>query len=117
MWAQAIAALLGAWITAAPDVLGYEGPLRTSDHVVGPTIASFGCVAVWGVTRSLRWVNLPLGLWVVAAAFVLGDGNALVVANDAAAGLLVAGLSTRRGSLRHPIGGGWRTALPARGAP
>lgn len=108
MWAQAINAVLGIWIMAAPGVLGYGGPAATGSHIAGPAIATFATVAMWEVTRGLRWLNVPLGLWLVTAPLVI-DQPAVAGITSAAAGALVIGLSLVRGRLKHPYGGSWRS--------
>lgn len=55
-------------------------------------------------------MNLPLGIWVLCAAFLLDHGsirNALAIATTGAA---IAGLAAVPGRVRHRIAGGW-TAL------
>jgi hypothetical protein len=106
VWAQLACTALGVWLMAAPQVLGYHGAARTNDHVVGPLVATFACVAAWEATRSVRWVNLPLGAWLVLAPWVLGGGW-FEAAHGTAAGLAVAALALARGETRQKLGGGW----------
>ncbi len=72
MWAQSISAALDFWLIAAPAVLGYGGAARTNDRIVGPLIASVALIAVWEVTRPVRWANIPLGLWLILAPWLVG---------------------------------------------
>ena len=111
MWAQLASCLLGVWLMAAPAVLGYGDPARTSDHIVGPLAASFAFVAVWQVTRSLRWANLPLGAWLLVAPWVLGY-ELVPLLNSSAVGLLLMGLACVRGKVTQRFGGGWASLLP-----
>jgi hypothetical protein len=50
MWAQLINALLGMWLMAAPAVLGYIGPARTNDRIIGPLAAGAALIAIWETT-------------------------------------------------------------------
>ena len=68
--------------------------------------ASFAAVALWEATRSLRWVNLALGLWLLAAPWAL-DSGWTALANSTVVGVLLMSLSLVRGRLRHRFGGGW----------
>jgi hypothetical protein len=107
MIAPILSTLVGLGLMAAPGVLGYGGAARTSDHIVGPIVATFACVAIWEVTRSARWVNVPLGLWLLIAPWVLGYGgtpmwNALIC------GAAAVGLACVRGRTKHRFGGGWK---------
>lgn len=112
MWPHFIAAMLGVWVTASPDVLGFGRPAATSAWITGPLVASLATVAMWGATRPVRWANVPLGLWLAAAPLVLGH-SAAAAASGAACGLLIAGLSAVRGRLRHRFGNGWAAAWKA----
>ncbi|HEX5385691.1 MAG TPA: hypothetical protein VFW66_03205 [Gemmatimonadales bacterium] len=114
MWAQAVSALLGIWLMAAPAVLGVGGGARDNDLVVGPIAAAIGIVAVSEVTRPVRRVNLVIGLWLVLVAWAFGGGAAARV-NDAAVGLLLIGLATVRGRMGTAYGGGWSTLWRTRG--
>jgi hypothetical protein len=106
MWAQAFNMVIGLWLMAAPAVLGYGRPMSTSDHIVGPLVATFACIALWEATRSARWVNLPLGLWIALAPWPLGAPAAGIV-NGLVCGMAIAAISCRRGAMKHEFGGGW----------
>lgn len=106
MRAQAIACCIGLWLMASPQVLGYGGAAKTNDFVVGPIAASVACVALWQVTRSVRWANLPLGAWLVLSPLILGH-TPLCAVNSIFSGLALGGLSFVRGRLTHQMGGGW----------
>ena len=107
MWARIINMLLGIWLMASPAVLGYGEPARSHDRIVGPVLAACACVAIWEVTRSLRWVNLPAGLWLLAAPWVLSYGAADATANSMIVGGIVALLALHHGKTTHRFGGGW----------
>ncbi len=107
MVAQLAAFLLGVWLTAAPGVLGIADPAWSNFHVVGPLVAMTGLTATYEVTRPVRWVNLPLGLWLVAAPWGLGYVGWPETIWSVAAGLAVAGLAMVRGTMTEQFGGGW----------
>ena len=106
MWAQLINMLLGLWLMVAPSVLGYGDPARNSDHVVGPIIASFAAVAIWEVTRGLRWLNLLAALWLIVAPWVFQFESTATI-NSMLVGVVVAGLSLAGGRTTEQFGGGW----------
>jgi hypothetical protein len=116
MWPRLINTVLGIWLMAAPAVLGYEGT-RAADHdrIVGPVLATFACVAIWEATRPLRWVNLLLGIWLVAAPWLIGSPTTATL-NGVVVGIVVAALSLVRGRTTHSFGGGW-TALWRQASP
>jgi hypothetical protein len=67
VWARLLSAALGAWLMAAPDVLGYGGIAGLGDHVVGPIVVGSAVVAAWPVMSPLRWVGLVVGVWLLVA--------------------------------------------------
>ncbi len=106
MWARIINTFLGIWLMAAPAILGYGGPAATNHRIVGPIAATFAVVAIWEVTRPLRWVNLGLGLWLIVSPLVLGYGSTAAI-NSLAAGVALALLALVRGKIARQFGGGW----------
>jgi hypothetical protein len=115
MWAQTINMVIGLWLMAAPAVLGYGRPMSTSDHIVGPLVATFACIALWEATRPSRWVNLPLGLWIALAPWPLG-APAIGIVNGFVCGMAIAALSCVRGATKHEFGGGWAVLWRSRRA-
>lgn len=107
MFTQILAFAVGAWLTAAPGLLGYGDPARSNDHVFGPLAATVGLTAAFGATRPLRWLNLPIGLWLVAAPWVLGYGRVELV-NSILVGVALAASARVRGQVPR-LGGGWRS--------
>jgi hypothetical protein len=106
MWAQAINVVLGLWLMAAPAVLAYGRPAATWDHIVGPLIATFACIALWEATRAVRWANVPLAISLLAAPWLL-DAPLEAKINSMLIGMLVALLSCVGGAFRHRFDGGW----------
>jgi hypothetical protein len=97
---------LGIWLMAAPAVLGYDDPAQTMGHIIGPLTASFATIALWEVTRPLRWVNLLLGFCLLLAPWVLGY-PLLPLLNSTLVGLITMAFALVRGKVRSQFGGGW----------
>jgi hypothetical protein len=107
MWAQILNAILGLWLMAAPDLLGYGGIAADNDHVVGPLAASVAVIAIWQVTRPVRWANLALGAWLLIAPWVLEYERSAQL-NDTIVGLLLIAFAAIGGKVEsHRFGGGW----------
>jgi hypothetical protein len=106
MWPQLINTALGLWLAAAPGILGYGRPASTSDHIVGPLVATFACIAIWEATRAVRWINLLLGIWTIAAAWILNYPLSAQI-NSVLCGMAIAGLARMGGSVSRQFGGGW----------
>jgi hypothetical protein len=100
------AILLGLWLTLSPAVLGSLGAARNLAFIAGPLAVSVGVVALCEVTRSVRWLNLAIGVGLVLSARVVSQ-RPLVDVNNLISGLLLAGLATQRGQIRRRYGGGW----------
>lgn len=105
-WARWASAALGVWLMAAPAVLGYGGLTSATHRLVGPVVASFAFVAVWGHLRELRWANLPLGALLLVVPWPLGFGPAATT-NGLIVGLALVTLAPVRGPIRERFGGGW----------
>ena len=108
-WNMVAAAAVGVWIMAAPAALGAGGPAAGSNYLTGALVVTFSVIA-WGeIARPSRLLNLPLGLWLVAASAVFAAPANLRWSN-AAAGLAVAALSLRRGRVETRFGA-WNRVL------
>ena len=100
---------------AAPAVLGYGNPAETNDRILGPVAATFAIVAWWEATRSSRWANLPIGIWLVAAPWILGYEGSAAILNSVLVGLVMAACSLVRGRITQHYGGGWKAAFRSDG--
>ena len=107
MWPRIISALLGIWLMVAPALLGYRGVASISDHIVGPLVAATAIIAIWEVTRQLRWLGIPLGLWLLLAPGLLRFPSR-ALANSAVVGAALVILSFLGGRVKERYGGGWR---------
>ena len=108
MWAHGAIAVIGMWLLAAPDVVGYEGPPRLNHQISGAWIATFGMVAMSESVRAVRWVNVGLGLWLVIAPFIWSYPHEQILASGIV-GLTVMALGCVRGTVTEQFGGGWST--------
>ncbi len=114
MWARVVGVMLGVWLMAAPAVLDYAGPARINDRIIGPLVVAFAFVAIWEVTRSLRWINLALSAWLVFAPWALFY-DLIPTLNSTVVGLLLGPLSAVRGKVEQRFGGGWSSLLKGNG--
>jgi hypothetical protein len=107
MWNQSAVILLGLWIMASSDVMGYEGPERLNNHVIGPLVVSAAIIALAETTRAVRWVNVVLGCWLVLAPVLLHYEPLHIGVRSGVLGIAIAGLSWFPGGRRSTQGGGW----------
>jgi uncharacterized membrane protein len=108
VWTQLLVIAAGLWITALPDFMSYEGPERLNDQIVGPLIVSAAMIAVAETTRTVRWLNVVFGYWLVMAPLVLQYEPLHIGVRSSLLGILVAGLSWVAGPRTHELGGGWK---------
>jgi hypothetical protein len=113
MGAQLVAALVGLWLIAAPDVLAYADPARTNDHFIGPIVAAVGLVAAAEVTRPVRAVNLLTGVWMVLVPGMFGYHSFAVLFHSVFVGVVLLVCARQRGRRRGRYGGGWRAVWQA----
>lgn len=89
--------LVGIWLLAAPWVLGY-GEVPTAlwnDRIVGGATLLFAGIRVFAPARVafFSWLNVVLGIWLVASPFVLQYGEGFVLRNVAFWNDLLSGLA------------------------
>lgn len=110
MWIRVVNLAIGIWLMASPAVLGYGGAVADFHRIVGPTAAASAVIAMAQATRSVRWVNLLLGMILVGGAWLLDAGTAARVVGIAC-GVTMAVFAIPAGQLKHELGGGWRVLV------
>lgn len=91
--ASGLNVLAGIWEIIAPFVLGYSSnsTATTNDVIVGIIVAVLAAIRFFGAYAAawLSWVNAVLGLWLIAAPFVLHYGGTART-NDIIVGIIMA---------------------------
>lgn len=105
-WYLLGAMALGFWMMLSPTVFGTSGLLADSSHLVGALVVSFSVIATGEPARPLRFVNIPLGAWVIVAPWLLGAPMAATVSGGIVGVLLIL-VSIPRGTIRDEYGGWW----------
>jgi VIT1/CCC1 family predicted Fe2+/Mn2+ transporter len=93
--ASGLNVLLGLWLLVAPFLLGYAevGAAMWNDVIVGGLVLALAGIRVWkpAQNRWLSWTNLLLGVWLLAAPFILTySGVAAAMWNDVIVGIGIA---------------------------
>ena len=97
---------IGIWLTFTRLTYGNSGAMTNSDHLTGLLIVTFSIIAFAEVARAVRFLNVPAGLWLIAAPWVLeGASTPLAQWGSVIAGVLIVGLAIPRGSIRNSYGG------------
>ena len=106
MWPHFLAAVIGVWLLASPEILGYRGSAQVNNQVVGAWISTLGLIATAEAVRAVRWGNVVLGTWLICAPFMLDYPDERAI-GSIAIGLATIALSCIRGPLTNRFGGGW----------
>jgi uncharacterized membrane protein len=110
-WNLTLSAALGVWLMAAPAVLRVSGPAADSNHLAGALVVTWAVIAFGEVARPARLLNIPMGLWIAAAPWLLLSGATdLSRWTDVFAGALLVALSIRRGRIAEHFGG-WNVGV------
>ncbi len=97
---------IGIWLMFTRLTFDNTGAMANSDHLVGALVVTFSIIAWAEVTRSVRFVNLVFGLWLIVAPWLLeGVGSALGVWNGMIGGALLIALASPLGSIRNSYAG------------
>ena len=101
-----LSAAIGAWLMFAPAAfgIGIEQPAADSDHLVGALVIVVAVIALAEVGRPARFLNLPLGLWLIAAPWLLDGATGPSRWNSASMGLAIVLLTLPLGTLRDHYG-------------
>jgi len=109
-WGLALLCILGVWLMSTRLIFGTDGAMANSDHLMGSLLITVSVLAFAEVARPLRFLNLPIGAWLIAApSFLDGAGFAATI-GSLIAGLLVIVLSLPKGVINHRYAG-WNALL------
>ena len=104
-WTLAVATVLGVWLMGAPSLLGTNGLLAGSEHLVGALVVTCTVIAWAEVTRSVRWLNVLFGIWLLTAPWLLAGSTATAIVHDMLVGAVLILLSLPSGSPKEEYGG------------
>jgi hypothetical protein len=105
-WNLWLSAAVGVWLLFAPHVFGVDiqASAADSDHLVGALIVVVAVVALAEVARPVRFLIVPLGIWLLGAPWFLAGGTTASRSASAVAGLAAVLLSLPLGKLRDHYG-------------
>lgn len=110
-WQLSTVIVIGLALMATRLLFGTEGALADSDHVAGCLVITVAVTALAEIARPVRFLNVAIGGWLVAAPFLLDGGGTWGSAFGVAAGLALIALSLPRGKLSGEHYGGWDRAI------
>ncbi|MDN2566099.1 NAD-dependent epimerase/dehydratase family protein [Aquibium sp. A9E412] len=109
-WNLGLCLAIGVWLMFTRLTLGTDGAMADADHLIGALVVTVTVIAFAEVARPLRLLNVGFGLALTITPFVL-DTTLLATGASLVAGVLLIGLSLRRGPVRAKWGGLERYAV------
>ncbi|MGE5333420.1 MAG: vitamin K epoxide reductase family protein [Nitrososphaerota archaeon] len=106
MLLQVIVIAVGIWLMAAPAVLPSTAPGAVMVRIAGPVVAWVGVLALRGVTRSFRALNIVSGMFLTIAPWSVPNTGPLIL-TSVLAGCAIIILTIPRGVVHQRTGGGW----------
>jgi len=105
-WSLWLTAAIGVWLMFAPAAFGIpiEQTAADSDHLVGALVIVVAIISLAEVARPARFLNVPLGVWLVIAPWFLSGSTGASRWNSAIMGGAVMLLSLPLGKLRDHYG-------------
>jgi uncharacterized membrane protein len=103
-WTLLVSAALGVWLMAAPAVLGITGSDADSHYLAGALVVTWAVIAFGEIARPVRLLNIPMGLWIAIAPWLLSGATDVSRWADMVAGALLVALSIRRGQIEEQFG-------------
>jgi hypothetical protein len=106
-WSLWLSVAVGVWLMVAPTALGIgiEQPAADSDHLVGALVIVLAVISLAEVARPARFLNVPLGLWLIIGPWFLSGATTASRWNSAVMGVAIVLLSMPLGRLRDHYGG------------
>jgi uncharacterized membrane protein len=103
-WTLLVSAALGLWLMAAPAILEVSGTVADSNHLAGALVVTWAVIAFGEVARPIRLLNIPMGIWIAVAPWVLSGATDASRWADLITGVLLMALSIRRGRVEEQFG-------------
>jgi len=98
---------IGVLLMCTRVVFGTEGAMANSDHVMGCLVITIAVTALAEVGRPVRFLNIPIGAWLILAPFVLAGASLAAMIASIVLGVALIALSLPRGRLSGEHYGGW----------
>lgn len=103
-WNLLVSALLGLWMMCVPQVLHVMDGSANADHIAGALTITLSVIAFAEVTRAIRYVNVPLGIFIALSPWIFTGSGREAGWNNLIVGLLLILLSFRKGKVVEHYG-------------
>jgi len=109
-WTLMLSAAIGVWLMAAPAVFGLTGKAANSNHLAGALVVTWAVIAFGEVARSVRLLNILMGVWILVVPWALDGATGTSRWTDVILGASLIALSFPRGRIEGQFGG-WNRYL------
>jgi hypothetical protein len=106
-WTLVASAVLGTGLMFTRLLFDTVPPMADSDHLVGALIVTVAVMAMAEVGRTLRFINVLFGAWLVIAPWVLEGASMVASWAGIVVGIVVILLSLPRGARSREHYGSW----------
>lgn len=97
---------IGVWLAFTRLTFDSSGAMANSDHLIGLLVVTFSIIAFAEVARSVRFLNIFFGAWLIAAPWLLdGMASPLATWNGVISGTLLIALALPRGLVKNSYAG------------
>lgn len=103
-WNLLITAGLGIWLMFSPYALGLTGELAIDDYIEGPMVVACSVIAFAEAFRSVRYLNILLGLVLIVTPWVHSGEILSGIINNTVIGFLIIVFSFRKGKISERYG-------------
>lgn len=103
-WTLVATGAIGIWLMGTRLTLGTEGPLADSDHLIGALVITVSVMALAEVARATRYLNVVLGVALIALPWILEGGSPLAQLAGVTTGISLVVLSLPRGKINQSYG-------------
>ena len=105
-WTLLLSIVIGVWLTFTRLSFDSSGAMADSDHLIGALVVTFSIIALAEVGRAVRFINIPFGVWLIAAPWLLdGIVSPLAAWNGVISGALLIALAISRGRIKDSYAG------------
>lgn len=103
-WNLFISAAVGLAIMTAPAYIEYTKKIANNNYVIGALIITFSVIATSEVARPVRFLNMFLGLWMIASPWILGSAQTEAILASVTTGAVLIPLSIPKGKVKDRRG-------------
>ena len=105
-WTLLLSVAIGVWLTFTRVSFDSSGAMANSDHLIGALVVTFSIMAFAEVGRAIRFINIPLGAWLIAAPWLLdGVASPLAAWSGVISGVVIIALALPRGRIKDSYAG------------